>query len=206
MGVYTRSDGSWLSRRGAFLVLLVGFHIVLIWALKSGFAVRLVQQITQPITAVIINETPPEEPPPPVLEPELELQEAAIEIPPLLVDIQIPPPPTALQAPIGNSSQGRAGRVVIRTKAGVAAMPKISTFYPPASRSAGEAGTVQLKLCYGNDGRIVQAVVAQTSGFPRLDEAAVKLGAQVRMRPATVDGKAVADCMVLPILMSPDAA
>ncbi len=204
MGVYTRSNGSWLSRRGVFLVLLVGFHVVLIWGLKSGFAVKLVQQITQPITAVIINETPPEEPPPPVLEPELELEEAAIEIPPLLVDIVIPPSPTALQAPIGNS-QGRAGRVVIRTKAGVAAMPKISAFYPPAARSAREQGTVQLKLCYGNDGRIVQATVAQTSGFPRLDEAAVKLGAQVRMRPATVDGKAMADCMVLPILLSPDA-
>ncbi len=204
MGVYTRSDGSWLSRRGVFLVLLVGFHVVLIWALKSGFAVRLVQQITQPITAVIINETPPEEAPPPVLEPELELEEAAIEIPPLLVDIQIPPSPTALQAPIGNS-QGRAGRVVIRTKAGVAAMPKISAFYPPASRSAREQGTVQLKLCYGNDGRILQAAVAQTSGFPRLDEAAIKLGAQMRMRPATVDGKAMADCVVLPILLSPEA-
>jgi periplasmic protein TonB len=203
MGVYTRSDGSWLSRRGVFLVALVGFHVLLIWALKSGFAVKFVQQITQPITAVIINEPPPEEPPPPVLEPELEIEEAAIEIPPVLVDIVIPPTPTALQAPTG--TQGRAGRVVIRTKAGVAAMPKISAFYPPASRAAREQGTVQLKLCYGNDGRVVQAAVAQTSGIPRLDEAAVKLGAQVRMRPATVDGKAVADCMVLPILLSPDA-
>jgi periplasmic protein TonB len=205
MGVYTRSDGSWLSRRGVFLVLLVAFHVVLIWALKSGFAVKLVQQISQPITAVIINEPPPEEPPPPVLEPELELEEAAIEIPPLLVEIVMPPTPTALQAPIGNS-QGRAGRVVIRTKAGVAAMPNLSAFYPPASRSAREQGTVQMKLCYGNDGRIVQAVVVQSSGFPRLDEAAIKLGTQMRMRPATVDGKAIADCMVLPILMSPDAA
>lgn len=204
MGVYTRSDDSWLSRRGVFLALLVGFHILLIWGLKDGFAIRLVQQIAQPITAEIIPEVQTEEPPPPPPEPELE--EPEVSIPPPLVTIDLPPPPAALAAPPApTSSKGRPGRVVIRTKAGVAAMPKVSQFYPASSRSAREQGTVQLKLCYSGTGSILQASVQETSGFPALDEAAVKLGAQVRMRPATVDGKAVPACAVLPILMSPDA-
>lgn len=202
MGVYSRSEGNWLSRRGMFLALLVGFHVAFIWALKSGFAVQLVQQITQPITAQIITDDRPEEPPPPM--PELDLEQPPIEIPPVLVDIQVPPPPTALKATQGNG-QGRAGRVVIRTKAGVTAVPKTSTFYPAEARASREQGTVQLKLCYGNDGRVIQASVAQSSGSKRLDEAATKMGPQVRIRPATVDGKAIPDCMVLPILMSPDA-
>ena len=38
------------------LILLIAFHLAFFWALKSGFAVKLVQQITQPIKAEIINE------------------------------------------------------------------------------------------------------------------------------------------------------
>jgi hypothetical protein len=72
MGVYT-NQGNWLSRRGMFLMLLVLFHIVLIWGLKSGFAMKMVAAVMQPIEAEIINDVeedvapPPPPPPAPVV-------------------------------------------------------------------------------------------------------------------------------------------
>lgn len=198
MGVYTRNDGNWFSRRGAFLALLVAFHVVFFLALQSGFAVRLIQQVTQPIRAEIINQTQEEEPPPPPLE--LELDAPAIELPPVLVDIQLPRLPTTLQSGTGT---GNVTRAVVRTRGGVAFMPSASDYYPAASRQAGERGTTRVRICYGIDGKVTAAAVAESSGFPRLDEAAVKMAQAARLRPATIDGKAQADCVVLPLAFPP---
>ena len=46
--------------------------------------------------------------------------------------------------------------------------------YPPASRRAGEAGTVQLRCFVKEDGRCSEVSVVKSSGFDKLDEAAVK--------------------------------
>ena len=56
MGVYTQSQGNWLSRRGAFLVALIAFHVMFVWALKSGLAVKLHGADHAAIKAEIINE------------------------------------------------------------------------------------------------------------------------------------------------------
>src|SRR5690606_2186969 len=104
MGVYTQTNSNWLSRRGGFLFLLIAFHVAFIFALKSGFAVKLIEQITQPIKAEIINEVVPEEPPPPP--PEVQMELPPVQVPPVLVDIQLPPPPpTAIQAPVTTEVQ-----------------------------------------------------------------------------------------------------
>jgi len=89
MGVYTHSDGNWLSRRGAFLVALILFHLVLFWALKSGFAVKFIESITEPIKVDIVNEVDEEEPPPPPPPPKMEIP--PVQIPPPVVDITIAP-------------------------------------------------------------------------------------------------------------------
>lgn len=39
----------------------------------------------------------------------------------------------------------------------------------------------------------------ESSGYSRLDEAAIRLVRLVRVRPGTVDGKVVTGCLVLPI-------
>ena len=79
MGVYTHSNGNWLSRRGGFMVALILFHIVLFWALKSGLAVKLLESITEPIKVDIVNEVKEEEPPPPPPPPKMELP--PVEVP-----------------------------------------------------------------------------------------------------------------------------
>jgi protein TonB len=65
--------------------------------------------------------------------------------------------------------------------------------YPPASRRAGEAGTVTLQVYVLESGRAGEVKVAKSSGFEKLDEAAVKeVQRNWRFVPGKEDGKPVA--------------
>jgi protein TonB len=212
MGVYTQTQGNWFSRRGVFLIALIGFHLVFFWALKSGLAVKLYEQITQPIKAEIINEVVEEPPPPPP--PEVQMELPPVQVPPILVDIQMPPPPpTAIQAPVTTEvvppqpspppPTVTRSTPVVSTKAAVISKPDPADYYPPASISMGEQGAVRIRLCIGSNGRVTEAEVDEPSKFPRLDQAGVRMAKAFRFRPGTEDGKVKAtDCFVLPIRFS----
>jgi protein TonB len=215
MGVYTHSSGNWFSRRGAFLGYLIAFHLLLFWALKSGFAVKFIESITEPIKAEIINEPKIEEPPPPP--PEVRIEQPKIQVPPILIDIPIPPPPQALivettpdkvppappvpPPPAPPASTG-TGRNV--TGAGYAFKPDPADYYPSASRNLGEEGLAKVRVCYDVKGKPLPDGVAISEGskFSRLDEAAIKYGKAVKVKPGTIDGKPQADCVVVPVRFS----
>lgn len=62
--------------------------------------------------------------------------------------------------------------------------------YPPDSRRAREAGTVELNLHVLTDGSIDDVGILKSSGSPRLDEYAVREArARWTLKPGTVDGK-----------------
>ena len=64
--------------------------------------------------------------------------------------------------------------------------------YPFVSRRLREQGTLRLKLTIDEKGSVTEAVVVNSSGFQRLDEAAVKwVKANWRYMPAMQDTKAV---------------
>ena len=56
--------------------------------------------------------------------------------------------------------------------------------YPPESRTAGEQGVVILRLTVDGNGRPTAVSIAKSSGFPRLDRAAVEAGWRCRVRDA----------------------
>ena len=62
--------------------------------------------------------------------------------------------------------------------------------YPPASRRMGEEGVVALAVRVDERGRPVEVRVQQSSGFPRLDPAAVEGLRQWRFKAAMRDGAA----------------
>ena len=65
--------------------------------------------------------------------------------------------------------------------------------YPPASRRAGEAGTVQLRCFVQESGKCTEVTVVKSSGFEKLDEAAVKeVQRNWKFVPGKEDGKPVA--------------
>lgn len=64
--------------------------------------------------------------------------------------------------------------------------------YPPAARRLGEEGTVVVHVRIGRDGRVLESTLAQSSGSPRLDAAALAHAlARWRFTPALKDGVAV---------------
>jgi protein TonB len=65
--------------------------------------------------------------------------------------------------------------------------------YPPASIRLQEQGTVKVKYLIQTDGNVSDCEVLETSGFPRLDEAACLIAKRWRFKPASLlDGTPVA--------------
>jgi protein TonB len=100
---------------------------------------------------------------------------------------------------LGTPVAGESRRAVVTTSATIIYRPDATDSYPQTSRQLREAGTVRVKMCYGITGRIVEATVDESSGFPRLDEAAVRMSRLYRVRVGTVDGLPVTGCLVEPI-------
>jgi protein TonB len=78
----------------------------------------------------------------------------------------------------------------------VRVMPKIDAKrsqepeYPPTSRRLGEQGSVTLQVLVDIDGRVVDTKLVQSSGFERLDQAALDgVKGSYRFLPGTLDGK-----------------
>lgn len=74
--------------------------------------------------------------------------------------------------------------------------------YPRISRRLGEQGKVLLRVKVNTDGTVAQLSVRQTSGFDRLDQAALKTVKNWRFVPARQDGRIVPAWVVVPVSFS----
>ncbi|HSB95169.1 MAG TPA: energy transducer TonB, partial [Spongiibacteraceae bacterium] len=64
--------------------------------------------------------------------------------------------------------------------------------YPSASRRLNEQGDVIIAIWVTADGTVGEVKVEKSSGFERLDEAAVTFYQKLKLLPATKDGKPIA--------------
>jgi periplasmic protein TonB len=67
--------------------------------------------------------------------------------------------------------------------------------YPAESIRAHEAGRPTITICVSAAGTIDSVQLAESSGFPRLDQAAVDIGKEARFRPAMREGKPMPFCL-----------
>ena len=88
---------------------------------------------------------------------------------------------------------------VVRVEPSLIASSQQPPVYPRASRRAGEAGTVMLRINIAASGAVTATAVAVSSGFERLDAAAQKAVQQWRFTPGTVDGVPTAMPLQVPI-------
>lgn len=180
-------------------VLVAAMHAGLIWLVAENLAyLRLAIDRPPPVLdAKLIEAAPPQD----------------REIPTagggerIVVD-DLPPPPTfpvqfddvpvVDEAPlsvtgggIDTGDEGARAPVLIGPRVDPA-RPLSQPAYPPQAIRAGEEGTVTLQLFVGLDGRVLDARVAKSSGYARLDAAAVAEARRSwRLSPATLDGRAV---------------
>jgi protein TonB len=146
--------------------LVVLLHALLLWAISSGLARKVVRMTENTVEAVLMSEAPPPAP-------------AAPKTPPPKTPAPPPPAPTSTVPAITqtNTPPIQPGAHCAKPD------------YPSASRRMEEEGTVTLKFLIGVDGRVMQADIEKSSGFARLDEASRSALSKCQFRPGTVDGK-----------------
>lgn len=71
--------------------------------------------------------------------------------------------------------------------------------YPPLLREAGIGGTVLVSLWIDDSGVVMRQEMTQSSGYPALDQAAVKVAGMMEFSPARNDGKPVPVMVQIPI-------
>jgi len=204
---YSIDDPSKNSKRMAAFALVVFIHVMFVWVLASGLGKKVVEVVMGPVETRLIEELPEEDDKPPPPPPELETPPPYVPPPEISIDIPVdtgpstaisnvtserpvaapppppPPPPQQEQRAVVRtppSTQGRGASTPLPT-------------YPPASVRAEEEGTVVLEAYVTENGRVKEVKVVQSSGFPRLDEAAVReIPRTWRFVPGKEDGKPVA--------------
>ena len=197
---YAPADGSFLTRRTLVFLAIVALHVGMVWALNSGLSQRVVQVVLGPIETRMIDEAPKVEEPPPPPPPKIETPPPFVPPPEIAIDIPMDVAPATAITQTTTTKPVQQPPIQQKAPAVPGTPPKVDPKrpptkpeYPASSRRAGEAGTVVLDLYILPNGRVGDAKVQKSSGFPRLDEAAVKEAKRSwRFTPGTENGQAVA--------------
>ncbi|HVY24258.1 MAG TPA: TonB family protein [Steroidobacteraceae bacterium] len=183
------------TKRTVIMILVIGLHLVAFWALQNGLARRLVEVLPNDIKTKIIEEQKKEEPPPPPPPPPDMQTPPPPFVPPPEVTIATPatPPPNAItqmtqEKPAVTQPPVVAPEIVKPRPDPRHPFGNPDDFYPYASKRDGEEGLVMVSFVVDVSGRPSNIQVATSSGFPRLDEAAIKYVKTVRLLPATKNG------------------
>jgi protein TonB len=184
------------------LTVVVLFHVVLVYALVTGLAKKVVDVVKGPLEAKLIEQVkppPPDEapPPPPKLQPpppfvpppEVTIAAPQSAGPTISAVTSAPPPPAAAPAPPPAAVAAPAVAAVRVPPVIDAARSCKQPEYPAASKRLEETGTTVLRFLIDTSGKVVESKVQTSSGFPRLDEAARAALSQCQFKPGTVDDK-----------------
>lgn len=186
-------DSNFITRRGIVLAAIIALHILAAWGFASGLATRAIAALAPPIEADIVEEVKKEEQPPPPPPPEME--RPPVEVPPPEVSIDLPMETTTAIQDVTDKPPPPAPPPPPRIAGTPAKMTRPANpddYYPPGSIRREEQGSPVIQACVGSNGRLLRdPVVTDTSGFPDLDAAAVKVAKATRYAPGTESGSAM---------------
>jgi protein TonB len=100
-------------------------------------------------------------------------------------------PPMPEPAPPAPPAPAVAAPVQLGSELSLACPQRTPPVYPPFSRRLGEAGVVVVRVELDEQGRVASAQVKTSSGYLRLDEAALTAVKTWRCTPATRNGQPV---------------
>lgn len=185
--------------------IVIVMHIGIVIALKEGLSRSIVELVKGPIETKIIEEIKEEKklPPPPPANP---LKPPPVYVPPIdtpMIDLEPAPDTRAItsttsQKPVKQAPAIPGTPIQLNRKRTLS-----KPHYPPSSMRLGEEGLVTINLCVGENGKITDAKLVKTSGFPKLDAAAIEhalSGAwDKNFNPATQNGKPITACSNVPV-------
>jgi protein TonB len=197
-----------LSRNVVIASGVILFHAAALWALQSGL-LRRAAEVVIPVEIMSQFVEPPkpkvEPPPPPPPPPKV----AKAPPPPRPQAIREPKPTPAPQAPMGTTEPPPppappaaptppappalppappAPPAVQLPSSNADYLQNPKAVYPAMSKRLGEQGKVIVKVLVGVDGLPKSAEVKKSSGFDRLDEAAIEYIMKCRFVPGKVNG------------------
>ena len=197
-----------LSRNVVIASGVIVFHAAALWALQSGL-LRRAAEVVIPVEIMSQFFEPPkpkvEPPPPPPPPPKV----AKAPPPPRPQAIREPKPTPAPQAPVGTTEPPPppappaaptppappalppappAPPAVQLPSSNADYLQNPKAVYPAMSKRLGEQGKVIVKVLVGVDGLPKSAEVKKSSGFDRLDEAAIEYIMKCRFVPGKVNG------------------
>ena len=160
-----------------FLVVLL--HVFLLYGLKNGLAHQAMALITGPVEVKMIDETPQEDKEPPPPPPKLETPPPFVPPPEIAIDIPADAPAATA---ITMTTNVRPTAPPPMAPASTAHAPPRSDprhplsqpEYPPTARRLGQEGTVVLLIYVQADGKVSDVKIQKSSGFDKLDEAALR--------------------------------
>ncbi len=172
-------------------------------------SVRAAVQSVAPIMVGLITLPPPEAPKPKIdpprkkpapVQPRPEPQRIAAQTPePAATEAPIPEP-VPVEEPSPPPPADPAPSAPITPPSFVAAyLDNPPPAYPASSKRFGETGTVTLRVQVGANGRAESVEVAQSSGFERLDRAALDAVRRWKFLPARQGDQAVAASVLVPL-------
>jgi len=213
--------------RPAVVSLVVLMHVGGLWALQNGLLRRAVEIIVpvQVLADFIDLPQPQVEPVPPPPQPRPEpprprpvtprapvpapqptpqpVAEAAPQAPievaaPFAPDP--PPVPATTASSAAPSEAPPAPPVIVLPTSSAAYLNNPPPTYPPVSVRLNEQGTVHLRAYIGTDGKASRVTVVRSSGFPRLDQAAVESVHRWGFVPGTRNGNPEPMWVEMPVL------
>ena len=194
------------SPRGWVLAIIVLLHVVFFWLFASGLGARMIGAVSPQKFQVV--EVPYQKQPPPVTQ-ELKYQVEPLPTGPVIPRPEVPIVDTALGESISatvaelDESEGTSETPVRQPVVALPAidpgMPLTEPDYPPNEIRLNHAGTVMLSIYVLENGRVGDVRVAQSSGFPRLDDAAARAAKRWRLKPGSQDGRPMPMWKTIPI-------
>lgn len=160
--------------------------------------------VAPPIQTQIVQQTKQQLKPPPPPPPQLQKQE--VEVPPPVIQINVPQQAQThaitIVKHVVRAAPAPAPTRITPLRAISNGFPPTDDYYPDASRRLGEQGTALVKLCIGAGGRVVgDPTIQKSSGSSRLDQAALRYARATsgHFEPETRNGQPVTVCTALPI-------
>lgn len=198
---YARTPAK-LSKTGKTFAFVLALHLGLLWLAQTIWTSEPVSVIRDVVAAQLIQEfrapeLPKSEPQPLVPKTPPVLQATPVQPPQVLAPVSPAPPalpaiaaasvtaptPTEPVAP----ATTKLASVVVAASARMDSCAKPR--YPPASERLHEEGVVSLKFLISENGQVLSSNVEKSSGYKRLDDAALAALSLCKFKPATVDGK-----------------
>lgn len=194
-------EGKAFNWSGALLTVML--HVILISAffmIKDHVVKKRQERLS------VVNLTPAPPPPPPSTPKQPTPQKVAVVTPRPMVQIPVPSPmtlvttpdpvpqPTPPMPPVATAAPAAPPAppsIVQASDLGSRMVSGAAPRYPVESRRKREQGTVVLSLTLGYDGRVANIAISHTSGFDRLDDAALAAVRKWRWEPILRGGQPV---------------